>query len=97
LTALNNIKLPPGTSNELAWQLQRYKRDVAALDVMPGDNVEGTLDRLTLAELTSSTFNIIRSFSFVGDPVYWTNVAEGHGPNGRRSVGRHVKLKRNAN
>jgi len=69
---LNTIKLPPGSAQDLAWQLKKYNSDVAVLKFMAGDGQE-KLVQLKLSELKLSTFNIVRSFSFVGDPVYWTD------------------------
>ncbi len=74
-TALNNIKLPAGSARELAWQLQKYKIDIDRLKTMPGDKPDG-LAQLTLRDFKLSNFNIVRSFSFVGDPVYWTDGEE---------------------
>jgi hypothetical protein len=71
-TALNNIKLPPGSAHELSWQLQKYKADISALKAIVG-NGQDKFGQLALQDLKLSTFNIVRSFSFVGDPVYWTN------------------------
>jgi hypothetical protein len=93
--ALNNIKLPPGSAHELAWQFQSYKQAVATLKSMPGDE-EDPLDQLTLDQLKFSTFNIVRSFSFVGDPVYWTDDEEDKGrANGHVPVRRAVRVNRN--
>ena len=71
-TALNNIVLPPGSADELSWQHKKYKGDLAALKSITG-NGQDNFGQLTLQELMLSTFNIVRSFSFVGDPVYWTD------------------------
>lgn len=69
---LNSIKLPPGSAHDLAWQLQKYKSDVSTLKMMAG-NEQDKLSQLTLKDFQLSTFNIVRSFSFVGDPMYWTD------------------------
>jgi hypothetical protein len=45
------------------------------LKSLPGGG-QGSLDQLILGQLKFSTFNIVRSFSFVGDPVYWTDDGE---------------------
>jgi uncharacterized caspase-like protein len=71
-SALNSIKLPPGSASELSWQLQKYKADISALKAIAG-NGQDKFGQLTLQNLKLSTFNIVRSFSFVGDPVYWTD------------------------
>jgi hypothetical protein len=92
--ALNNIKLPPGSAHELAWQFQSYKQDVSVLRSMPGDGWN-SLDQLTLGELKFSTFNIVRSFSFVGDPVYWTDDEEKGRANGHVPARRAAKVNRN--
>jgi hypothetical protein len=68
-TALNSIKLPPGSANELSWQLQKYKADVSALKAIAGNGQE-SFGQLALEDFKLSTFNIVRSFSFVGDPVF---------------------------
>jgi hypothetical protein len=93
--ALNNIKLPPGSAHDLAWQFQRYKQDIGMLKSMPSDGLL-SLDQLTLAQLKFSTFNIVRSFSFVGDPVYWTDDEDDKSrTNGHAPMRRAVKLNRN--
>lgn len=69
-TALNNIKLPPGSGHELSWQLKKYKDDISGLKAIASFEKE-KFGQLTLQELGLSTFNIVRSFSFVGDPMYW--------------------------
>jgi hypothetical protein len=74
-TALNNIVLPPGSASELSWQHKKYKSDLAALKSIAGNGQE-KFGQLSLQTLMLSTFNIVRSFSFVGDPVYWTDGEE---------------------
>jgi hypothetical protein len=74
-TALNNIRLPSGSASELSWQLQKYKADIKAFTAIAG-NGQDKFGQLTLQDLKLSTFNIVRSFSFVGDPVYWTSDGE---------------------
>jgi hypothetical protein len=72
---LSSIKLPPGSAHDLAWQMQKYKSDVSTLKMMAGDE-QDKLAQLTLKDFKLSTFNIVRSFSFVGDPMYWTDGEE---------------------
>jgi len=71
-TALNTIILPPGSTHDLASQLKKYKADIVALKAIRGAG-QDKFGQLTLQDLKLSTFNIVRSFSFVGDPVYWTD------------------------
>jgi len=58
-----------------AWQLNRFRADVNALRRVKMDTEAEPLAfcHTTLAELTVSTFNLVRSFSFVGDPSYTTD------------------------
>jgi hypothetical protein len=49
-----------------AWQLSRFRADLDRL-------TQQGLCQATLTELGEANFNLIRSFSFVGDPSYWTN------------------------
>jgi len=71
-TALNTIILPPGSTHDLASQLKKYKADIVGLKAIRGAG-QDKFGQLTLDDLKLSTFNIVRSFSFVGDPVYWTD------------------------
>jgi hypothetical protein len=84
-SALHEVKLPPGTAREIAWQLQKCKTDVSVLRALPIDK-KNTFGQITLQELEFATFNLIRSFSFVGDPVYWSDVEESPRLNGKSSV-----------
>ena len=68
--ALNKITLPKGSARELSSQYIKYTNDLAALKTING-NGQDKFGQLTLREMMLSTFNIVRSFSFVGDPVYW--------------------------
>ena len=93
--ALNSVKLPPGTAREIAWQLQKYKGDIAALKAITG-NAQGAFGHITLLDLNYPTFNLIRSFSFVGDPIYWSEVEEDKAQlNGYSPVRRVSKVNRN--
>jgi len=74
-TVLNGIKLPSGSAHELSWQLKKYKDDISRLKAMAGFKKE-KFETLTLKKFELSTFNIVRSFSFVGDPFYWTDGEE---------------------
>jgi len=74
-TALNTIILPPGSTHDLASQLKKYKGDLVALKAIRGAG-QDKLGQLTLQDLKLSTFNIVRSCAFVGDPVYWTDGAD---------------------
>jgi hypothetical protein len=94
-SALNNIKLPPGSAHELAWQFQSYKQAVSTLKLIPGDEKD-PLDQLTLETFKFSTFNLVRSFSFVGDPVYWSDDEEDKSrANGHVPAKRVAKVNRN--
>jgi hypothetical protein len=74
LMELNNVKLPPGSVKEIDWQHEKYKNDIQMLlDLEP--NASTYFGQVTLAEFGMTTFNLVRSFSFVGDPVYWSNNA----------------------
>jgi hypothetical protein len=73
---LNTISLPPGSAHELAWQFQKYKSDVDALKTIVVDG-QDKYGQITLQDLGFSTFNLVRSFSFVGDPVYWADDEDG--------------------
>jgi hypothetical protein len=95
-TAPNNIKLPPGSANELSWQLQKYKADVSALKAIVG-NGQDKFGQLVLQDLKLSTFNIVRSFSFVGDPVYWTEDEADQISSSNGDKPQPVKAKRNKN
>jgi hypothetical protein len=95
-TALNNIKLPPGSANELSWQLQKYKADVSALKAIVG-NGQDKFGQLVLQDLKLSTFNIVRSFSFVGDPVYWTEDEADQISSSNGDKPQPIKAKRNKN
>lgn len=74
-TALNHIVLPPGSVSEFSWRHKKYKSDLLALKSITG-NGQDNFGQLSLQALMLSTFNIVCSFSFVGDPVYWTNGEE---------------------
>jgi len=78
-TTLNNIVLPPGSASELSWQYKKYKNDLAAIKSITGKG-QDNFGQLSLQALMLSTFNIVRSFSFVGDPVYWTDGEEKSSP-----------------
>jgi hypothetical protein len=93
--ALNSVKLPPGTAREIAWQLQKYRGDITTLRAIAADS-QSVFGQITLQELNYSTFNLIRSFSFVGDPIYWSDVEEEMSRlNGRNPVRRVTKVNRN--
>lgn len=89
-TALSNIKLPPGSASELSWQLQKYKTDVNSFRSISG-NGQDQFGQLALRELKLSTFNIVRSFSFVGDPVFWTDGGENVSESNRSESQRVIK------
>ncbi len=57
---LSSYLMPNLTNNKLILQQETFKTAVTNL----------YLDDITLAELSLETFHVIRSFSFVGDPVY---------------------------
>lgn len=79
---LKTFPLADALHSVYAWQLERFRADVEALESVSLD--AGTRDQfdldsdqldlkfctITLARLTDSTFNLVRSFSFVGDPSY---------------------------
>jgi hypothetical protein len=93
--ALNSVKLPPGTAREIAWQLQKYRGDITTLRAIAAHS-QSAFGHITLQELNYSTFNLIRSFSFVGDPIYWSDVEEEMSQlNGRNPVRRVTKVNRN--
>ncbi len=48
--------------------IERFRSDVRSL--YQADNQTASLIAVTLNELQENTFNLVRSFSFVGDPVY---------------------------
>ena len=66
---LSNIQLQDAIEVSFAWQLALFRRDVKALQAQG-------FGAVPLAELEQTTFNIVRSFSFVGDPGYWTKKEE---------------------
>gem|GEM_PF-1830016 len=68
--ALNNVRLPPESVHEITWQFQKYKNDVEALMAITGEG-QASFGQIKLGELGMTTFDLVRSFSFVGDPVYW--------------------------
>jgi hypothetical protein len=52
--------------------------------------------RAFVVKFEDGSFNIVRSFSFVGDPVYWTDDEEEKGrANGHVQARRVVKVNRN--
>lgn len=61
-------KLNPDQTAEktLSMKLNLFQRDVAAFKTKDFGNV-------SLSTLEFGTFNLIRSFSFVGDPSYWAD------------------------
>lgn len=67
---LDKITVPSKSEDELRGQLKRYKMDLAGLRAIKG-NGQDNFGQLTLDVLQQPTFNIICSFSFVGDAVYW--------------------------
>ncbi len=71
-TILDGIKFPPGSAREMDWQLQKYKGDLSTLKTISGPE-QDKFCQISLKDFGVSTFNIVRSFSFVGDPVYWTD------------------------
>ena len=92
--ALNKIKPPPESLHEITWQFQKYKADIHALELITSEDKK-KFGRLTLSELNFSTFNLIRSFSFVGDPVYWSDEAEDNARlNGSNSAKPVTKVKK---
>ena len=56
----------------MAWQVQKYKGDIASLKTIIG-NGQDAFGQIGLDDLEFSTFNLVRSFSFVGAPVYWSD------------------------
>lgn len=94
-SALNAVKLPPGTNREIVWQLQKFKRDVSALRGKASDDPE-SFGQISLMDFKLSTFNLVRSFSFVGDPLYWSDEEEDKSVmNGQRPPRRVTKVNRN--
>ena len=62
--ALSEIQLDNSEMTLVRLQWKFFKRDVEALKSQDFGQVSFT-------ELEHSTFNLVRSFSFVGDPSYW--------------------------
>lgn len=60
---------------QYAWQVERYKADVKALSrvVLIENEPPVCFGEITLKELTLITLNLVRSFSFVGDPSFSTD------------------------
>jgi hypothetical protein len=58
-----------------AWQVDRYKADVNALRevVLAEDAPPVCFGEVALQEMTLTTLNLVRSFSFVGDPSFTAN------------------------
>ena len=69
-TAISNIHLPPGSIHELSWQLQKYKADLVVLQSITGSG-QDKFAQLSINTFSLITFNMVRSFSFVGDPAHW--------------------------
>jgi predicted flap endonuclease-1-like 5' DNA nuclease len=55
--------------------IERFQSDVASL--YDPDQLDESLIGVTLAALEEDTFNLVRSFSFVGDPVYLSGDDDG--------------------
>jgi hypothetical protein len=67
---LSSFTLADRLGSVYAWQMDRFRADVAALqrvETAPGQPALEFFD-VTLDELSLQTFNLVRSFSFVGDP-----------------------------
>jgi len=67
------------------WQVERFSADVVALqDIHVEDERRQTVRlsffKLTLDQLNQDNLNLVRSFSFVGDPTY--SLSEGGGKSG---------------
>ena len=57
------------------WQLERFSSDVEALQNVPFENEKGQREPvsffgLALEDLGQDNLNLVRSFSFVGDPTH---------------------------
>jgi hypothetical protein len=66
IAQLESIKLQNSIETGFAWQLALFRRDVKALQ-------SKKFGEVPIAEMDQTTLNIVRSFSFVGDPSYWTD------------------------
>ncbi len=66
ISQLKTIRLRSAIETSFAWQLVLFRRDVDVLQAQK-------FGLVTIAELDQTTLNIVRSFSFVGDPSYWTD------------------------
>jgi len=68
----NEFILPDTLQRAFGWQMDRFHNDVTVLANVKGDgqSTEALFPDITLAELERQTFNLVRSFSFVGDPSY---------------------------
>jgi transcriptional regulator with XRE-family HTH domain len=79
---LRTFPLADALHSVYAWQLERFRADVKALErvqidadtriqfKLSSDQMALEFCTITLSDLTTSTFNLVRSFSFVGDPSY---------------------------
>ena len=69
---LSSFNLADKLHSAYAWQLERFRNDVQAMKCMEIDDGSQTLEfcDITLEELSSEAFNLVRAFSFVGDPSY---------------------------
>lgn len=56
-----------------SWHYRRFLIDLEALRAVEVNGEPFSFGQTTLADLKLSTFNLVRSFSFVGDPTYTTN------------------------
>lgn len=69
--ARETLRLAGPSLSVLNWQFDRLKEDATAMRLMelPDETVVDFLST-TFETLTIETFNMVRSFSFIGDPAY---------------------------
>ena len=70
--SVDEIKLTDTIHRVLTWQFERYQDDVAAMCqiIVHPDTPPVDYFNISLGELGISSFNLIRSFSLIGDPTY---------------------------
>jgi hypothetical protein len=77
--ARESLRLPQVGRAVLIWQFERLLEDVRTLRAM--DQPDGGADFLsiTFGKMGIDTFNLVRSFSFIGDPAYTLEKADPDG------------------
>jgi len=71
----------------LNWQFDQFRLDIKALRVVRFTRDGSAVNFLgtTFCRMTTKTFNLVRSFSFIGDPAY---TLEGNASENQQSLAR---------